>query len=319
MALGPVAAEQVKPATARSSKVSLTPYLFVLPHLTFFTLFAAYPFFYGLYISLFNYDFAFPSFRPFVGLENYARLFTPGSVQHDDFWRAIRNTLTFVAYSVPPMMVIPLGLAVLLNGSYRGRDFFRALFFSPWALSPVVVAMLWWWIFQDVGSLVNSLAVSLGLPKLSWLTPGAPVANWVAITIATVWWTCGFNTVILLAAMQEIPDSLYESAAIDGASGWQQFWQITLPLLRPALTFVLTIQIIASFNLFAQPLIMTTRDNPDTRSVVMAIYEEGLRSNRMGSAAAMSFLTALMMIVATYVANRVLLSPRADRATGERR
>jgi multiple sugar transport system permease protein len=298
-------------------KRSLTPYLFVLPHLAFFALFAAYPFFYGLYISLFNFDFAFPSFRPFVGLDNYARLFTPGSVQSDDFWRGVRNTLTFAAYSVPPMIVIPLALAVLLSGGYRGRDFFRALFFAPWTLSPVVAAMLWWWIFQDVGGLVNGLAAGLGLPRLSWLTPGAPVANWVAITVATVWWTCGFNMVILLAGLQEIPASLYEAAAIDGASRWQQFRRITLPLLRPVLTFVLTIQIIASFNLFAQPLIMTTRDNADTRSTIMVIYEEGIRSNRMGSAAAMSFLAAAMMIGVSYAGNRVLLSRDDERVPVE--
>ena len=296
----------------------LTPYLFVLPRLIFFALFAAYPLVYGLYISLFNFDLTFPNFRPFVGLENYARLFTPGSVQYDDFWRGVRNTLTFAAYSVPPMLVIPLGLAVLLNGSYRGRDFFRALFFSPWTLSPVVAAMLWWWIFQDVGGLVNGLAAGLDLPRVSWLTPGAPTANWVALTVATVWWTCGFNTVILLAGLQEIPAALYEAAQIDGASRWQQFRRITLPLLRPVLTFVLTIQVVASFNLFAQPLIMTTRDNADTRSAVMVIYEEGVRANRLGSAAAMSLVTALMMIGASYAGNRLLLA-RGDGPSGASR
>ena len=296
--------------------MKLTPYLFVLPHLTFFTLFAAYPLLYGLYISLFDFDLTFPSFRPFVGLDNYARLFASGSVQADDYWRGIRNTLTFAGYSLLPMLVIPLGLAQLLNGRYRGRNFFRALFFSPWTLSPVVAAMLWWWIFQDVGGLVNGLAASLGLPRLSWLTPGAPIANWVAITVATVWWTCGFNTVIVLAGLQEIPESLYEAAAIDGASRWQQFRRITLPLLRPVLTFVLTIQVIASFNLFAQPLIMTTRDNGDTRSVVMVIYEEGVRANRLGSAAAMSFLTAVMMVGVSYTGNRLLLSRGGEGASG---
>ena len=295
-----------------------TPYLFVLPHLLFFALFAAYPLVYGLYISLFNFDLTFPSFRPFVGLDNYARLFTPGTVQSDDFWRGVRNTLTFAACSVPPMLAIPLGLAVLLNGRYRGRDFFRALFFSPWTLSPVVAAMLWWWIFQDVGGLVNGLAAGLGLPRVSWLTPGAPTANWVALTVATVWWTCGFNTVILLAGLQEIPAALYEAAGIDGASRWQQFRRITLPLLRPVLTFVLTIQVVASFNLFAQPLIMTTRDNADTRSAVMVIYEEGVRANRLGSAAAMSLVTALMMIGASYAGNRLLLA-RGDGPSGTSR
>jgi multiple sugar transport system permease protein len=321
MAVVPIGRERVQVATtaARRSKFSLTPYLFILPHLVFFTLFVAYPLVYGLYISLFNFDFAFPNFRPFVGLDNYTRLFTGGTPQNEDFWRGVRNTLTFVVFSVPPMILLPLGLAVLLNGNYRGRNFFRALFFAPYALSPVVASTLWWWIFQDTGGLINHVAQQLGLPTVSWLTAGKPVPNWTAITVATVWWTCGFNTIILLAALQEVPVALYEAAAIDGANRWQQFARVTLPLLRPVLIFIVTIQIIASFNLFAQPLIMATRDNLDARSIIMVITEEGIRSNRMGSAAAMSVVTAVLMIAVTYASNRLLLARRVEATLGERR
>lgn len=292
-------------APQRRSRLNYVPYLFILPHLIFFVMFLAYPFFYGLYISLFNFDFAFPNYRPFVGLENYANLFRPNSPQYEPFWRGIRNTLVFVLVSVPPMILIPLGLAVLLNGKYPGRNFFRALFFAPWSLSVVVAATLWWWIFQDVGGLVNTLLLRIGLSPVSWLTSGAPIANWIAITICTIWWTVGFNTAILLAALQDIPDSLYEAAAIDGATPWQQFYRITVPMLRPVLSFVLTIQIIASFNLYGQPLIMTTISNLNTQTIIMEITREGINNYRMGSAASMSIIVAVMMIVTTFVATRV--------------
>lgn len=307
----PAARKGAAVETPRWRTGGLAPYLFILPHLLFFGIFLFYPFFNGFYISLFNYDFAFPNYRPFIGLQNYRDLFDPSSPQYEMFWRSVRNTLIFVLVSVPPMIIIPLGLAVLLNGKYAGRNVFRALFFSPWSLSVVVASTLWWWMFQDVGGLVNKFIGFFNMPSVAWLSTTRPVANWTAITTATVWWTVGFNTIILLAALQDIPESLYEAASIDGATGWQQFTRITLPLLEPVLLFVVTIQIIASFNLFGQPWIMTTVNNFNTRTVVMEIYLEGIRANRVGMAAAMSFLVALMMVAVTLASN-VLLRNRSD-------
>lgn len=286
-------------------RIDVVPYLFLLPYFVFFGAFLLYPFVYGIYISLFNFDFAFPEFRPFVGLENYENLFVRGSVQFEMFWRTVGNTLTFVAYSVPPMVVLPVVLATLLDRKFRGRDVFRSIFFAPWALSVVVAATLWWWLFQDAG-LVNVVLDRIGLPTVSWLGTTSAVANWTAITVATVWWTVGLNTTIVLAALQQVPTALYEAAAIDGATAWQRFRRVTLPLLRPALTFVVTIQIIASFNLFGQPLLMTTSNNLNTRSVIMYIVQEGVRSNRMGSAAAMSIVVAVLTILVTLLATRFL-------------
>lgn len=286
-------------------RIDVVPYLFLLPYFVFFGAFLLYPFIYGIYISAFDFDFAFPEYRPFVGLENYENLFVPGSVQFEMFWRTVGNTLTFVAFSVPPMVVLPVVLATLLDRKFRGRDVFRSIFFAPWALSVVVAATLWWWLFQDAG-LVNVVLARIGLPTVSWLGTTSAVANWTAITVATVWWTVGLNTTIVLAALQQVPTSLYEAAAIDGATAWQRFRRVTLPLLRPALTFVVTIQIIASFNLFGQPLLMTTSNNLNTRSVIMYIVQEGVRSNRMGSAAAMSIVVAVLTILVTLLATRFL-------------
>lgn len=276
----------------------LTPYLFILPHALFFLAFLAYPFFNGLYISLFEYDFLRPQRRPFVGLQNYENLFNSSSIQFADFWGSMANTGQFLLWSVPPLVGLALLLAVLLNGRYRGRNLFRAIYFAPYALSVTVASVLWWWIFQPHGGLLNHYLELLNLPTVSWLSR-MPEA-WVAITIATIWWTIGFNTVIFLAAIQEIPASLYEAAAIDGAGPLQQFWHITIPNLRSVLVFVTTITLIASANLFGQPFIMTAGGPiKRTETVIFRIYIEGITRNQMGSAAAMSVFIAILLLTLT--------------------
>jgi multiple sugar transport system permease protein len=293
--------EEVAPVTGmrRSrSRVNITPYLFVLPHLLFFAAFLAWPFFYGLYMSLFEFDFLRPERRPFVGLDNYLNLFDPSSIQFEDFWRAMINTGEFIAWSVPPLVGIALLLAVLLNSRFRGRNFFRTLYFAPYTLSVTVAGVLWWWIFQGQTGLLNQYLEALGFSRPNWLS-SMPEA-WIAITIATIWWTIGFNTVIFLAALQEIPQTLYEAASIDGASPPQQFRHVTLPLLRPVLVFVITFSLIASANLFGQPYLMTDGGPlQETETVIYRIYIEGILRNQMGSAAAMSVFIAAILLILT--------------------
>lgn len=296
-------------ATARTGsgkrKFSLTPYLFILPHLIFFGLFIGYPFFSGLWISFHEYDYLRPERTSFVGLENYINLFTPGNIKYNEFWNALWNTVEFVIYSVPPLVVIPLGLAVLLNTKTPGRNIFRAIYFAPWVLSVAVVGLLWWWIFQSQGGLINSYLVDFGVKPPRWLS-SMPWA-WVSIVIATVWWTIGFNMIIFLAALQDIPNSLYEASAIDGANARQAFFNITLPLLRAVLVFIIIITIIASFNLFGQPYFMTEggpaqpSGGGSTEPVMYRIYIEGFVRPFQGSAAAMSFVVATIMIAISYV------------------
>lgn len=287
-------------SAAKRKRFNWTPYLFILPHFIFFAAFLAWPFFYGIYVSLFEFDFNFPQYRPFVGIQNYLNLFQPGSIQYRNFWRALTNTGIFVLWSLPPLVLLALFLAVLLNGNYAGRNFFRGLYFAPWSLSAVVASLLGWWIFQDQGGLMNIFLRSIGAEPVAWL--GSQPWAWVAITIVTVWWTIGFNTIIFLAALQDIPKTLYEAAAIDGANAFQQFLHVTIPMLRPVLVFIITITLIASANLFAQPFIMT-RGGPaqSTESVIMRIYIEGFRDFRMGSAAAMSIVFAAALLILTYL------------------
>jgi len=298
----PISTEKAGP---RWRKFDFTPYLFILPHLFFFAIFVAYPFFNGLYISFHNFDYLRPEATQFVGLKNYIDLFTPGTVKFNEFWNSLGNTVEFVLMSVPFLVLIPLGLAVLLNSKTPGRNFFRAVYFAPWVLSVAVVSLIWWWILQSQGGLMNYYLARLGITGPRWLST-MPWAM-ISIVIATVWWTMGFNMIILLAALQDIPEHLYEAAAIDGANGWQQFWYVTLPMLQPVLLFIITTTIIASFNLFGQPLMMTRGDprlpsgGGATEPVMLRIFREGFERPFQGSASAMSFIVAMIMIAVSYL------------------
>lgn len=297
-------------ATGGRRRVSLTPYLFLLPHFIFFLVFVAYPLFRGLYISLHEYDYLRPAAIKFIGLQNYVALFTAGTVKFNEFWQAVKVTVTFVVLSVPFLILVPFGLALLLNTKVRGANAFRAIYFAPWVLSAAVISLIWWWIFQSQGGLLNYYLKEIGLATPRWLST-MPYAMW-TIVIATVWWTMGYNMIILLAALQDIPPELYEAAQIDGAGRWSTFRAITLPMLQPVLVFIVTMTIIASFNLLAQPMMMT-RGAPQTPTgggatepVMLRIFNEGFVRPFQGSAAAMSFIVAAIMIAFSYANNRIL-------------
>jgi multiple sugar transport system permease protein len=285
------------------------PYVFIAPHLIFFAIFAGFPFFLGLFISLHEYDILRPEATKFVGLQNYLNLFTEGTVEFPIFWNSLINTFEFVLMSVPPLIIIPLFMAILLNTNIAGRNIYRAIYFAPWVLSSAVVGLLGFWIFQSQGGLMNYYLSDLGLDTPRWLS-SMPWA-WYSILIVTVWWTSGFNMIIILAALQGIPDALYEAASIDGANWWQRFLYVTVPMLRPVLVFIIIITIIASFNLFAQPLFMTgggpsqAGGGGSTEPIMLRIYNESFVRNRMGSGAAMSFVVASIMIIISYFNFRI--------------
>ena len=300
---------QIKPQPQKQAALAphqfrWTPYLFILPHLIFFTVFVIYPLFYGLYISFFNFNYLRPDTSPFIGLQNYTNLFNLTNVDAQLFWTSLWNKVQFVIFSVPLLVVCSLGLAILLNTRTPGRNIYRAIYFAPWVLSVAVVGLLWWWIFQSQGGLLNYYLAALGLPEPQWLS-SLPWA-WVALVVCTLWWTIGFNTIILLAALQDIPAFLYEAGAIDGATGWQVFRGITLPLLRPVLLFIIIITIISSFNLFGQPYIMThggpslASGGGATTPVMLEIFNQGFVRYYQGSATAMSFIVAAIMIMISY-------------------
>ena len=285
-------------AGAAAATGRLTPYLFLAPYLVLFLVFVVAPALFGVFISLHEWDFLLPN-KPFVGLSNYTELFTEGSTTGAFFWQSMRATALFTLYSVPPLLIAPLGVALLLNRSFRGRTFFRALFFAPYVLGVAVIGVLWRFLLDANIGLINFLLSNVGIDaNIPW-TAAQPWV-WVSLVGVTVWWTLGFNAVIYLAGLQEIPREQYEAASVDGASIWRQFWHITLPGLRPVLLLVTTLTMIASANMFGQALLITQgAPGNETRTAIMYIAEEGLGNFRMGNAAAMSYLLVVFLIVAS--------------------
>ena len=277
------------------STFSWTPYVFLAPYLLLFTVFVLVPAILGFWMSLHNWDYLMPE-QPWVGLQNYVNLFTPGSPTAAFFWQSMQATAIFTLFSVPLLVIIPLLVALILNRSFRGRNFFRAMYFAPYVLGVAVVGILWRYLLQPGFGLINYYLGVLGLPDVPW-TSALPWA-WIALVGMTVWWTLGFNAIIYLAGLQDIDPQLYEAAKVDGANRWQRFRNVTLPGLRPVFLFIVTVTILASANMFGQALLITQGGpNNETRTAIMYIAEEGLENFRMGSAAAMSYILALFLVV----------------------
>ena len=298
--LGQPASIRKKPAALLTGERGiLWPLAFLAPFLVAFSVFLVYPVGYGLYISFTRWDLLTPP--EWVGWDNYRRL-----ARDTLFDRSFRNTLFFVALNVPLSVLIPLGLAVLVDHPVLGRGVFRSIFTTPLMMSVTTVSLLWVWFLNPTFGLVNHYLGMLGVPDHYWLNE-KPWAM-VAIVVTTVWWTTGFNLILFLAGLQDIPEDLYDAAKIDGASGWSLFRNITLPGLRPTTLFVTATTIIASFRVFGQVYVMSNASGgpyDSTRTIVFHIYETGFRNFRMGSASAAAWILFLVVAVFTLVQFRL--------------
>ena len=283
-----------------ASRRGWTPWLFLAPYLALFLAFVLLPIFLGIWISLHDWDFTLPG-KPFVGLENYVALFDSSSITFKPFWNSMQATGIFTLLSVPLLLVVPLGVALVMNQSFRGRNLFRSIFFAPYVLGVAVVGVLWRFLLDANIGLVNNVLGAIGLPgDTAWLS-SLPEA-WVALVGVTVWWTLGFNAVIFLAGLQDVPGELYEAAKVDGAGAWSRFVHVTLPSLRPVTTFVTMVTIIASANMFGQAFIMTKgAPGQETRTAIYYIAETGLQNFQMGSAAAASWMLTLALMLLSVV------------------
>ncbi|WP_375422913.1 carbohydrate ABC transporter permease [uncultured Friedmanniella sp.] len=276
-------------------KQGLAAYLFLAPYLILFVGFIVLPAVFGIWISLHDYDFALFE-KPWVGLTNYVDLFTPGSRDFSDFWQSMGATGIFTLFSVPCLVVIPLGMALLLNRTFPGRTFFRAIFFLPYVLGVAVIGLLFRYMLDPNIGVVNYFLRS----NIPWTTD-LPWA-WISLVGMTVWWTLGFNALIYLAGLTDISPELYEAADMDGANRWQQFRNVTLPGLSQVAVFVVTTTILASANMFGQSYILTKgAPGTATRTIIGYIADEGLRSFRMGSAAAMSYVLAIILLLVSLI------------------
>jgi len=290
----------VAPTPPRQRGDDLAAWLFLAPYLVLFAAFVLAPIVLGLWISLHSWDFTLPG-KPFVGLDNYRDLFRSGSTTFEPFWNSMRATGIFTLFSVPLLIVIPLAVALVMNANFRGRNVFRTVYFAPYVLGVAVVGVMWRFLLDRNIGAVNSYLDAIGLPgDTAWLSSVPPA--WIALVGVTIWWTLGFNAVIYIAGLQEIPRELYDAARVDGAGAWSAFWHVTLPGLRPVTMFVTLITIIASANMFGQSFIMTNgAPGRQTQTAIFWIAETGLQNFQMGEAAAASWILTLALMLLSVV------------------
>jgi multiple sugar transport system permease protein len=268
---------------------------FLAPFVVLYLLFIIGPTLYGLLMSFFNASLVKPGLSSFAGLGNYAE-----ALSSSDFWTSLWHTIWFTILTTPPLIVLGFVLALLADRVARGRWFFRLAFFAPYVLPSAVMALIWQWLYTPELGLIGSALGKVGIAAPDWL--GDPVWAMPSLAIATVWWTLGFNFVLYLAGLQEIPRQLYEAAALDGATPWQQIRKITIPLLGRTTTLVAVLQVIASLKVFDQMYIMTQGGpNFRTRSILMYVYDESFTNFRIGYGAAVSMLFFLVVLAVSVV------------------
>ncbi|MFD1721270.1 carbohydrate ABC transporter permease [Amnibacterium endophyticum] len=264
---------------------------FLAPFGVFYLLFLLGPAVVMLVVSFFNTSTVRPGLGGFAGFGNYAEMFGRA-----DFWGAMWHTVQFTIYTTPPLVVLGFVLAVLTNRIRRGQWFFRLAFFLPFVLPSATISLIWLFIFTPGTGLW-----ALG-EQLVGLTPGpgvlaSPATAMIGIALATVWWTLGFNFVLYLAGLQEIPRELYEAAAVDGASQWEQIRFITLPLLTRTTTLVILLQIIASLKIFDQVYLMTSGGpGISTQVALQLVTNTAFTDNRVGAASAASTILFVLIV-----------------------
>lgn len=284
-----------RPAARRS----LTPYLYIAPFFLLFGVFGAFPLVYTLWISLFEWN---PiGDKTFIGLENYTEL-----VADDRFWNATFNTFSIWVLSTVPQLALALVLASALNNAaLRAKTPLRMAIIIPNITSVVAVGIIFTQIFGRDYGLVNWLISTVGLTPFDW--EEGTLSSHVAIATMVMWRWTGYNALIYLAAMQSIPKTLYESAAIDGAGPVRQFFSITIPQLRPIIIFTVIISTIGGLQVFAEPLVFGGQGGVDGGSshqfqtLALLLYEEGFRNFDFGYASAVAWALFVMVAVFTVV------------------
>ncbi len=281
-------------------KGEITPYLFLLPALLAFGITSFLPIVQAFYLSLTNYDFI--TKPTFIGWQNYLNLWSDRL-----FWQVLLNTLIYLVFAVPLLIIIPLFLAILVNQKLRGIQFFRVIFYFPVVISVVVAGLAWKWIYAKNGLLNYFISVALSLfnlesIKVNWLTDAKTAIF--AIIAVTVWKGLGYYMVIYLAGLQSISQDLYEAAAIDGSDGWLKHIDITIPLLKPYIILVAVMSSISAMKVFEEVYIMS-RGGPanSTKTIVYYLYEKGFSSLEMGYASAIGiviFIGIFLVSVATF-------------------
>ncbi|TFI47183.1 sugar ABC transporter permease [Diaphorobacter sp. DS2] len=285
----------------RSSKKKLRDagqgYLFMSPTLFVLALFIIGPILYAIFLSFNKVQLLGETSFEFVAFENFARI-----MEDNRALIALKNTAKYVLIVVPCQTALALILAATLNAGLKGEKFFRIVYFLPTLTSSAVLTLIFMWMYNKEG-LINNLLEIIGLPGYNFL--GDPDIALNAIMLMNIWATAPFFMVIYLAALQDIPDSLFEAAELDGANALQKFFYVTVPFLRPVTSFVVIMGLIGTFQLFDQSYIFSGGSggpNNSTLTVVLLIYQYAFKSlGTMGYAAALAFALAIIILVATLI------------------
>lgn len=321
-------------ANPRARTEALTAYLFISPYLLVTLIFTLGVVLFAVYISFTNFDlYTAPQW---AGLDNYIKALSLSG----KFVHSLVNVLWYVIIVVPIQTALALALAMLINVKVRGSQFFRTVFYAPSVTSSVVMSMIFWWLYLKTGYLNFGLTQLWGVFGAEWQTvewlnnpsglfqlvaeafggriPSAlwylrgPSVTWLAIMFQSIFTTAPTFMIMFLAALQEVPPTLYEAASIDGANKWQQFVKITIPMLRPVILLVVVLGTIGTWQVFDTVRILTSGGPLDTTLVpVYLIYSEGLGTNgppTMGYASAMAFLLAFIIFAFTFIQRRYIES-----------
>lgn len=282
-----------KGVSAKTWKEWCWAWAFIAPTIIGLLVLNIIPIFQTLYLSFFKSG-AFGKGNIFVGLDNYKQLFSDPQV-----WYAVRNTLVYTCLVVPVTTLLALLLAVALNGRLKGKGIYRTVYFIPMVAAPAAVTMVWKWLYNYQFGLINHILNSLGLSSVNWIDD--PKVAMISIAIIGIWSTLGYSMVLLLAGLQEIPRDYYEAAELDGASPFQRFIHITVPLVSPTLFFVLVTSIITAMQVFDVIYMMVDVTSPSynsTVSLVYLFYNYSFKySNKGYGSAVVMVLLAIIMVI----------------------
>lgn len=278
------------PAPRRRSGDALAAALFLLPFLATYAVFLLYPLGRGIWLSLRDWDLMAGDYG-YVGLLNYQDLWAD-----DVFWRATRNTLVFVAATVPLMTLLALLLALAVHGGGRVRAVCRSIFFLSSVFSVTVVTLVWQMVLAPDRGLVAPVMGFFGLGPVNFL--GSATWAMPSIVVTTLWWGVGLPMALFLAALSQIPREIHEAAELDHAGRWTRLWRITLPAIRPTIVLVLVLQIVGQFQIFGQAQLMT-QGGPagSTRTLVQYIYDTAFRDWLVGYGSAIAVALFALMLV----------------------
>jgi ABC-type sugar transport system permease subunit len=267
---------------------NMLPYLLASPYLIFVTVFVMFPVLFCFFLTFHKWNIISP--MHFIGVDNYTRLF------HDRlFWKAIGNTLKFLLLHIPLQLIVSLFLAQLLNQKIKAISFFRASFFLPVIVSGVVVTILWQQLFGFDSGIFNRMLSGMSLPKIGWLVN--PDVAIYSIAVMATWKNVGLYVILFLVGLQTVPPQYYEAAKLEGATRWQQFYHITLPMINPTIFLVVVLSTIGGFSLFIEPYIMTGGGPLNqTLSAVLYIYKQAFQYYNMGYSATLGFFYAIMIM-----------------------